>query len=50
MGLDARIMAGTERDWKRRFSFGAYVASGVREVLRPQASRFILTIDGDGTS
>jgi diacylglycerol kinase (ATP) len=47
MGLDARIMAGTDRRLKRRFSFGAYVASGLREVLRPRPSRFSLEIDGE---
>ena len=46
MGLDARIMAGTDRAWKRRFSFGAYIASGVREALHPKPSQFALDIDG----
>jgi len=47
MGLDARIMAGTDRRLKRRFSFGAYVAAGLREILRPQPSLFTLDIDGE---
>lgn len=47
MGLDARIMAGTDRGLKRRFSFGAYVASGLREALRPKPSRYTLEIDGE---
>ena len=37
MGLDARIMAGTDRHLKRRFSFVAYVASAAREIVRPAA-------------
>ena len=47
MGLDARIMAGTDRRLKRRFSFGAYVASGLREILRSRPSLFTLEIDGE---
>jgi len=47
MGLDARIMAGTDRRLKRRFSFGAYVAAGLREILNPQPSRFTLDVDGE---
>jgi len=47
MGLDARIMAGTDGRLKRRFSFGAYVATGLREILRPQPSLFTLDIDGE---
>jgi len=46
MGLDARIMAGTDPGLKRRFSFGAYVAAALREVLRPQPSRFVVEADG----
>ena len=34
MGLDARIMAAAEHEWKRRMGFGAYVGAAVREVLR----------------
>ncbi len=47
MGLDARIMAGTDRGLKRRFSFGAYVASGLREAIHPRPSRFTVVIDGE---
>lgn len=47
MGLDARIMAETDRALKRRFSFGAYVLSGLREVLRPTPSVFTLDVDGE---
>ena len=47
MGLDARIMAGTDPGLKRRFSFGAYVAAAVREILRPQPSRFVVEADGE---
>ena len=34
MGLDARIMAAAEHEWKRRMRFGAYVGAAVREMLR----------------
>jgi len=47
MGLDARIMAATDPRLKRRFSFGAYVAAGTREVLRPHPSRFVVEVDGE---
>jgi len=46
MGLDARIMAGTDPGLKRRFSFGAYVTAALREVLRPRPSRFVVEADG----
>jgi diacylglycerol kinase family enzyme len=49
MGLDARIMDGTEPHLKRRFSFAAYMASAAREILRPRPSRFLVDVDGDVT-
>jgi diacylglycerol kinase family enzyme len=36
MGLDARIMAAAESEWKRRLRFGAYVGAAIR-ALRPFA-------------
>ena len=47
MGLDARIMAGTDRHLKRRFSFAAYIASAAREIVRPRPSRFRVEVDGE---
>lgn len=47
MGLDARIMAGTDSRLKRRFSFGAYVAAALREIVRPRPSRFVVEVDGE---
>jgi diacylglycerol kinase (ATP) len=47
MGLDARIMRGTDPSLKRRFSFGAYVVAGMREILRPSPSRFTIEVDGE---
>ena len=49
MGLDARIMAGTDRHLKRRFSFAAYIASAAREIIRPRPSHFRIDVDGDVT-
>ena len=34
MGLDARIMAAAEHEWKRHLKFGAYIGAAVREVVR----------------
>ena len=47
MGLDARIMEATDLHLKRRFSFGAYMASAAREVFRPRPSLFRVDVDGD---
>ena len=47
MGLDARIMAGTNIGLKRRYSFGAYVASAIGQLVRPHASRFTIEADGE---
>ena len=49
MGLDARIMAGTDRHLKRRSGFAAYVASAAREIVRPRPSEFRVEVDGDVT-
>lgn len=47
MGLDARIMAAAEHEWKRRMRFGAYVGAAVRELSRLQAVDFRIEADGD---
>ena len=47
MGLDSRIMAAAETEWKRRLRFGAYVGAAVRELGRLQPSRFRIVADGD---
>jgi len=47
MGLDARIMAAAEHEWKRRMRFGAYIGAAVREVLRLETARFHITADGE---
>jgi diacylglycerol kinase (ATP) len=53
MGLDARIMAAAEHEWKRRIRFGAYVGAAVRELMRLETARFHIkaddeTLDVDG--
>jgi len=47
MGLDARIMAAAEHEWKRRIRFGAYVGAAVRELLRLESARFRIVADGE---
>ena len=47
MGLDARIMAAAEHEWKRHLKFGAYTGAAVREVVRLESSRFRIVADGD---
>ena len=47
MGLDARIMAAAEHEWKRRMGFGAYVGAAVREVMRLETARFRIDADGE---
>ena len=47
MGLDARIMAAAEHEWKRRMRFGAYVGAAVRELVRLETARFRIEADGD---
>ena len=46
-GLDARIMAAAEQEWKRRLQFGAYVGAAVRELVRLTSSRFRIVADGE---
>ena len=47
MGLDARIMAAAETEWKRRLRFGAYVGAAIRELGRLESSRFRIVADDD---
>ena len=47
MGLDARIMAAAEHEWKRRMRFGAYIGAAVREILRLETARFHIEADGE---
>jgi len=47
MGLDARIMAAAEHEWKRRIRFGAYVGAAFRELLHLESARFRIVADGE---
>jgi len=47
MGLDARIMAGTDPGLKRRFSFAAYVAAAFGQIVRPHPAVFTIEADGE---
>jgi diacylglycerol kinase (ATP) len=47
MGLDARIMAAAEHEWKRRMRFGAYVGAALRELTRLRPAGFRIVADGD---
>ena len=47
MGLDARIMAAAEHEWKRRIRFGAYVGAAIRELTRLGTADFRIEADGD---
>jgi diacylglycerol kinase family enzyme len=47
MGLDARIMAAAEHEWKRRMGFGAYVGAVLRELTRLSPSHFRIVADGE---
>jgi diacylglycerol kinase (ATP) len=47
MGLDARIMAAAEHEWKRRIRFGAYVGAAIKELTRLAAADFRIEADGD---
>ena len=47
VGLDARIMAAAEQEWKRRLRFGAYVGAAIRELRRLESARFRIVADGD---
>jgi diacylglycerol kinase family enzyme len=47
MGLDARIMAAAEHEWKRRMRFGAYIGAAVREIMHLETARFHIEADGE---
>jgi diacylglycerol kinase family enzyme len=47
MGLDARIMAAAEHEWKRRMRFGAYVGAAMRELIRLESATFRIVADGE---
>ena len=46
MGLDARIMAAAQHEWKRRMRFGAYVGAALGELTRLSTAVFRITADG----
>jgi diacylglycerol kinase family enzyme len=46
MGLDARIMAAAQHEWKRRIRFGAYVGAALGELTRLKTAVFRITADG----
>ena len=45
-GMDARVMAGTRSEHKRRWGMGAYVATTLRLITQVRSSRHHVTIDG----
>jgi diacylglycerol kinase (ATP) len=47
MGLDARVMAAAEHEWKRRLKFGAYIGAAVREFARLEPAQFRIVADGE---
>jgi diacylglycerol kinase (ATP) len=47
MGLDARIMAAAQHEWKRRMRFGAYVGAAIGELARLSTAVFQITADGN---
>jgi diacylglycerol kinase family enzyme len=47
MGLDARVMAAAEHEWKRRLKFGAYIGAAVREFTRLEPAQFRIVADGE---
>jgi diacylglycerol kinase (ATP) len=47
MGLDARIMAAAEHEWKRRVRFGAYLGAAIKEVARLRPVDFRIDADGE---
>jgi diacylglycerol kinase family enzyme len=47
MGLDARIMARAEHEWKRRMRFGAYVGATFRALFELESARFRIVADGE---
>jgi diacylglycerol kinase (ATP) len=47
MGLDARIMAAAEHEWKRRMRFGAYVGAALKTLPRLRPADFRIDADGE---
>jgi diacylglycerol kinase family enzyme len=47
VGLDARVMAAAEHEWKRRLKFGAYIGAAVREFTRLEPAQFRIVADGE---
>ena len=47
MGLDARVMAAAEHEWKRRLKFGAYIGAAIREFTRLEPAQFRIVADGE---
>jgi YegS/Rv2252/BmrU family lipid kinase len=45
-GYDARVMAGTPTELKRRWGMGAYVATTLRLISQIQSTAHVITIDG----
>jgi len=45
-GMDARVMAGTASERKRRWGMGAYVATTLRLIAQVRSSPYHVTIDG----
>ncbi len=47
MGLDARIMAAAEHEWKRRMRFGAYVGAALKTLPSLRPADFTIDVDGE---
>ena len=45
-GMDARVMAGTRSEHKRRWGMGAYVATTLRLISEVRSTAYHLTVDG----
>lgn len=45
-GMDARVMAGTGSERKRRWGMGAYVATTLRLISQVRSTPYHLTVDG----
>jgi YegS/Rv2252/BmrU family lipid kinase len=46
VGMDARVMAGTASEHKRRWGMGAYVATTLRLIAQVRSSTHHVTVDG----
>jgi diacylglycerol kinase family enzyme len=46
-GLDARIMATADGEWKRRLRFGAYIGATLREMFRLAPVDLVIEADGE---